>query len=62
MPRPVALKAGCIALRGYVAEQKAVIALEKAGHIVQFAPTPNQQAWDLLVDGHPWQVKEGNQP
>jgi hypothetical protein len=46
-------------LEGYVGEQKAAIALEKAGHIVHFAPTANQQAWDLVVDGQPWQVKEG---
>ncbi len=46
-------------LEGYVAEQKAAVALEKAGHVVQFAPSANQPAWDLLVDGHPWQVKEG---
>jgi len=46
-------------LEGYVAEQKAAVALEKAGHVVQFAHTSNQAGWDLLVDGHPWQVKEG---
>lgn len=46
-------------LEGYVAEQKAAAALEQTHHIVQFAPTANQPAWDLLVDGHPWQVKEG---
>jgi hypothetical protein len=39
-------------LEGYVAEQKAAIALEKAGHVVQFAPTANNASWDLVVDGH----------
>jgi hypothetical protein len=29
------------------------------GHHVQFATTPNQPVWDLLVDGHPVQIKEG---
>jgi hypothetical protein len=46
-------------LEGYVAEQKAAAALEQAGHHVEFAHLPNQAGWDLLVDGHPWQVKEG---
>ena len=46
-------------LEGYVAEQKAAAFLEHAGHHVEFAPLPNQTGWDLLVDGHPWQVKEG---
>lgn len=46
-------------LEGYVAEQKAAAALEQAGHHVEFADTPNQEGWDLLVDGHPFQIKEG---
>lgn len=46
-------------LEGYVAEQKTAAALEQAGHHVEFAQVPNQPGWDLLVDGHPWQVKEG---
>ena len=46
-------------LEGYVAEQKAAAALQQAGHHVEFAQTPNQPGWDLLIDGHPWQVKEG---
>lgn len=46
-------------LTGYVAEQKAAAALEAAGHHVTFAATANQPVWDLLVDGHPVQVKEG---
>ncbi len=46
-------------LTGYVAEQKAASALEAAGHHVTFAATANQPVWDLLVDGHPVQIKEG---
>ena len=46
-------------LTGYVAEQKAASALEAAGHQVTFAATSNQPVWDLLVDGHPVQIKEG---
>ena len=46
-------------LEGYVAEQKAAAALEQAGHVVQFAPHANQAAWDLFIDGHAVQIKEG---
>ena len=46
-------------LTGYVAEQKAAAALEAAGHHVVFAPVANQPVWDLIVDGHPVQIKEG---
>jgi hypothetical protein len=46
-------------LEGYVAEQKAALALEQAGHTVEFAPHANQAGWDLLVDGHAVQIKEG---
>lgn len=46
-------------LTGYVAEQKAAAALEAAGHHVTFAAVPNQPVWDLIVDGHPVQIKEG---
>lgn len=46
-------------LEGYVGEQKAAVALEHAGHAVQFAPHANQAGWDLLVDGHAVQIKEG---
>jgi hypothetical protein len=46
-------------LTGYVAEQKAASALEQMGHHVEFAPVSNQPVWDLLVDGHPVQIKEG---
>ncbi len=46
-------------LTGYVAEQKAAAFLEHAGHHVVFAPVANQPIWDLMVDGHPVQIKEG---
>jgi hypothetical protein len=46
-------------LTGYVAEQKAAAYLESTGHHIEFAPVPNQPVWDMLVDGHPVQVKEG---
>jgi hypothetical protein len=46
-------------LEGYVAEQKAALAMEQAGHTVEFAPHANQAGWDLLVDGHVVQIKEG---
>lgn len=45
-------------LTGYVAEQKAASFFEQAGHHVVFAPTSNQPVWDMLVDGHPVQIKE----
>lgn len=46
-------------LNGYVGEQRAAEALRQAGHHVEFAPHPNQAGWDLRVDGHPVQIKEG---
>lgn len=46
-------------LVGYVGEQKAAVALESLGHHVEFAHTPNQEGWDLLVDGEPFNVKVG---
>jgi len=46
-------------LVGYVGEQKAAAALESMGHHVGFAHTPNQEGWDLLVDGEPFNVKVG---
>jgi hypothetical protein len=45
-------------LTGYVAEQKAASFFEQAGHHVVFAPVSNQPVWDMLVDGHPVQIKE----
>ena len=46
-------------LTGYVAEQKAAAYFEQLGHHVDFAPVANQPVWDMLVDGHPVQIKEG---
>jgi hypothetical protein len=45
-------------LTGYVAEQKAASFFESTGHHVVFAPVANQPVWDMLVDGHPVQIKE----
>jgi hypothetical protein len=44
-------------LQGYVAEQVAAHHLLAQGHDVLFPETPNNPGWDLLVDGHPFQVK-----
>lgn len=44
-------------LQGYVAEQLAAQHLIAQGHDVLFPDTPNNAGWDLLVDGHPFQVK-----
>jgi hypothetical protein len=46
-------------LHGYVAERAAGHAMEAAGHTVEFPDTPNQEGFDLLVDGEPFQVKSG---
>ncbi|ACX52159.1 hypothetical protein Adeg_1026 [Ammonifex degensii KC4] len=44
-------------LQGYTAEQVVAAHLAAQGHVVEFPDTPNQEGWDLLVDGHPVQVK-----
>ncbi|SHJ14861.1 hypothetical protein [Desulfofundulus thermosubterraneus] len=44
-------------LQGYAAEQIVAAHLAAQGHVVEFPDTPNQEGWDLLVDGHPLQVK-----
>lgn len=44
---------------GALGEILAAEHLRQAGHAVEFAPTPNQEGWDLLVDGHETQVKVG---
>ncbi len=44
-------------LMGYVGEQKVADLLVHQGHIVQAAGSATQPAWDLLVDGHPVNVK-----
>jgi hypothetical protein len=44
-------------LHGYVAERVVAQHLEAAGHDVSFPHIPNQEGFDLLVDGHPFQVK-----
>ncbi|MCM2973330.1 hypothetical protein [Larsenimonas suaedae] len=44
-------------LKGYVAEQAVAAQLIDAGHTVSLPEVSNQSGWDLLVDGHPVQVK-----
>jgi len=44
-------------LQGYVAEQIEAHHLAAQGHDVLFPDTPNNPGWDLMVDGHPFQVK-----
>lgn len=44
-------------LEGYTAERIVAAHLAAQGHIVEFADIPNQEGWDILVDGHPVQVK-----
>lgn len=50
--------AGALArLKGYVGEQVAAANLAEQGFVVSFPELPNQPGYDLLVDGHPVQVK-----
>ena len=44
-------------LSGYVAEQQVAVDLAREGHVVEFPDGPAEPGWDLLVDGHPVQVK-----
>jgi hypothetical protein len=44
-------------LQGYVAERVVAHHLEAAGHDVSFPDISNQEGFDILVDGHPFQVK-----
>lgn len=44
-------------LSGYVAEQQVAEHLKAQGHHVIFPEKSNQMGYDLLVDGHPMQVK-----
>lgn len=44
-------------LIGYVGEQQVADILARQGHVVQLAETSNQAVWDLLIDGHPANVK-----
>lgn len=49
-------------LQGYVAEQIAAANLVAQGHVVEFPDTANNPGWDLLVEGHPFQVKDTLSP
>jgi hypothetical protein len=44
-------------LAGYVGEQQVADLLVQQGHVVHAAATATQPVWDLLVDGHPVNVK-----
>lgn len=44
-------------LTGYVGEQQAAEVLAHQGHLVQAAAESNQPVWDLVVDGHPANIK-----
>ena len=44
-------------LQGYVAEQVVAHHLVAQGHDVLFPEAANNPGWDLMVDGHPFQVK-----
>ncbi len=44
-------------LSGYVGEQQVADLLAHQGHIVQMAATATHPVWDMLVDGHPVNVK-----
>ncbi|HEO8419768.1 TPA: hypothetical protein VBX77_001740 [Yersinia enterocolitica] len=46
-------------LEGYVTEQYASDVLIDLGYHVEFPDSANQQGYDLIVDGDPWQVKGG---
>ncbi|WP_411953994.1 hypothetical protein ACKXGF_12250 [Alkalibacillus sp. S2W] len=47
---------------GYVMEMKSADALEQMGYDVQVPSNANNEGWDLLVDGEPWQIKGGESP
>lgn len=49
-------------LSGYYGEQLVAAHLSQAGHVVEFPSSPNQEGFDLLVDGHPLQIKLGTDP
>lgn len=49
-------------LEGYVNEQYAADVLTDLGYEVEFPTSANQEGWDLLVNGEPWQVKGGHTP
>lgn len=44
-------------LRGYVSEQIVAARLAERGYVVEFPDTSNNPAFDLMVDGNPFQVK-----
>ncbi|WP_322526849.1 hypothetical protein [Marinococcus luteus] len=47
---------------GYVMEMHSVDVLENMGYEVELPETANQEGWDVLLDGEPWQIKGGQSP
>lgn len=47
---------------GYVMEMHSVDVLEGMGYKVELPDTANQEGWDVLLDGEPWQIKGGQSP
>ncbi len=52
-----ALRGSVSQMQGYVAERVVAHHLEAQGYDVTFPHVSNQEGWDMLVDGHPFQVK-----
>ena len=52
-----AVQGGVNHLKGYVAERAIAGQLSAAGHAVSFPDASNSPAWDIMVDGQPFQVK-----
>lgn len=55
---PTVLTGDFAQLQGYVAEQMVAAELQSKGHDVEFPDDSNNPGWDILVDGHPFQVKD----
>lgn len=47
---------------GYVMEMHSADVLENMGYEVELPETANQEGWDVLLDGEPWQIKGGQSP
>ncbi|MCP8616377.1 hypothetical protein [Salirhabdus salicampi] len=49
-------------LKGYTAENLVALELQGKGHDISFPETSNQEGFDLIVDGQPFQVKCLSEP
>ncbi|GEL07625.1 hypothetical protein [Salisediminibacterium halotolerans] len=47
---------------GYVMEMHSADVLEEMGYDVELPDASNQEGWDVLLDGEPWQIKGGETP